>query len=366
MQVPTIDLVAQYRTIEKEIDAAVKRVFAHSHFVLGKELEQFEEKLTRYIGVKHALGVASGTDALFLSLFTLGVEAGDEVITTPFTFGATAEAIALLKAKPVFVDINPETFNIDTERIEEAITDRTKAILPVHLYGLCADMERLMRIAQKHNLKVIEDAAQAVGSRIGSIKAGCFGDITGLSFYPTKNLGAAGDGGAILTNDEGLYERMKILRVHGINEKYHYQIIGFNNRLDALQAAVLGVKLDHLDGWNERRREIASHYTDALKDLVKVPAEPADFYSVYHQYTIRTDRRDQLKEHLAKKEIGAAIHYPAPLHLQPAFSYLGHKQGDFPEAERAATEVLSLPLYPELSDEQVAHVAEQTASFFKG
>jgi dTDP-4-amino-4,6-dideoxygalactose transaminase len=366
MDVPTIDLVAQYRTIEKEVDAAVKRVFSHSHFVLGKELEQFEENLARYAGVKYALGVASGTDALFLSLFSLGIGDGDEVITTPFTFGATAEVVALLKAKPVFVDIDSETFNIDPEGVRRAITERTKAILPVHLYGLCADMDAIMDIAGKNRLKVIEDAAQAVGARIGKTKAGCFADITGLSFYPTKNLGAAGDGGAILTNDDALYERLRILRVHGIKEKYHYQTIGFNNRLDAVQAAVLGVKLNHLDAWNERRRAIAARYSGALKEYVRVPAEPDGFYSVYHQYTIRCERRDQLQEYLGKHGIGAAVHYPAALHLQPAFSYLRHKKGDFPEAEKAAEEVLSLPMYPELTDEQIASVIEHALSFFKG
>lgn len=366
MHVPTIDLGAQYRTIQKEIDDALKRVFTHCHFVLGKELERFEGKLAQYIGTDYALGVASGTDALFLSLFAMGIGEGDEVITTPFTFGATAEVIALLKAKPVFVDIDGETMNVDPEKVAAAITGNTKAILPVHLYGLCADMDAIMDIANKHGLKVIEDAAQAVGSRIGAKKAGCFGDITGLSFYPTKNLGAAGDGGAILTNDEELYENIRILRVHGIEEKYQYQIIGFNNRLDALQAAVLSVKLDHLDGWNERRRTIASQYTNVMKSYVRVPAEPAGFYSVYHQYTIRTDRRDQLKEHLGKNGVGAAIHYPSPLHLQPAFAYLEHTKGDFPEAERAAEEVLSFPLYPELTDEQVTYVIEQAVSFFDG
>jgi dTDP-4-amino-4,6-dideoxygalactose transaminase len=364
MRIPTIDLVAQYRTIEEEVDRAVKRVFTHSHFVLGSELEQFEEKLARYAGVKHALGVSSGTDALFLSLFALGVEGGDEVITTPFTFGATAEVVALLKAKPVFVDIDPETFNIDAGGIEKVITERSRAILPVHLYGLCADMDAINEIAQRNDLKVIEDAAQAVGSQIGDKKAGCFGDITGLSFYPTKNLGAAGDGGALLTNDDGLYEKIKILRVHGIKEKYQYEIVGFNNRLDALQAAVLTVKLDHLDGWNERRREIAAIYSDGLKNHVKVPVEPQGFYSVYHQYTIRTDRRERLKEHLEKHDIGTAVHYPLPLHLQPAFSYLNYKKGDFPEAERAAEEVLSLPMYPELTDEQVGYVIEKVVLFF--
>jgi dTDP-4-amino-4,6-dideoxygalactose transaminase len=366
MQIPTIDLVAQYRSIQKEIDDTVKRVFSHSHFVLGEELGRFEERLARYIGVKYALGVASGTDALFLSLFALGVKEGDEVITTPFTFGATAEVVALLKAKPVFVDIDAETFNIDIERIEDAVSDRTRAIIPVHLYGLCADMHGINEVARRHNLKVIEDAAQAVGSRIGSKKAGCFGHVTGLSFYPTKNLGAAGDGGAILSDDEALFERIKILRVHGIEEKYHYRIIGFNNRLDTVQAAVLLVKLDHLDAWNGRRREIARRYTEGLKAFVKVPVEPEGFHSVYHQYTIRTERREELKEYLGNHGVGAAIHYPAPLHLQPAFSYLDHKKGDFPEAEKAAQEVLSLPMYPELSDEQVSYVIAQVNSFFKG
>ncbi len=364
MNVAIIDLVAQYKTIEKEVDEAVKQVFTNCHFVLGEALEQFERMLAEFSGVKHALGVTSGTDALFLSLFTLGVGEGDEVITTPFTFGATAEVIALLKAKPVFADIDAETFNIDIGAVEQAITERTKVMLPVHLYGLCADMDGIMALARERDLKVVEDAAQAVGSKIGSEKAGSFGDSTGLSFYPTKNLGAAGDGGAVLTNDDEIYETIKALRVHGIQRKYHYERIGFNNRLDTIQAAILSVKLKHLDAWNERRRQIAALYSAGLKEYVKVPVEPEGFHSVYHQYTIRTDKREQLMEHLRKQGVGAAIHYPVPLHLQPAFAYLEYKKGDFPEAEKAAEEVLSLPVHPELTDEQVGYVIEQIVSFF--
>ena len=364
MQVPIIDLVTQYKNLEKEIDIAVKRVFLHSHFVFGKELESFEEKLVRYTGVKFALGVANGTDALLISLYALGIKGNDEVITTPFTFISTAEVIALLRAKPVFVDVEEESLNIDPALIEEAITDETKVILPVHLYGLCADMEKILEIARKHNLRIVEDAAQAIGAKFNEKMAGSFGDIAGLSFFPTKNLGAAGDGGAILTDASELYEKIKLLRVHGSNEKYYYQSIGFNNRLDAIQAAVLSVKLKYLDSWNKRRREIAFKYTSSIKDYVKVPFEPEGYYSVFHQYTIRTEERDRLKEFLNKRGISTAIHYPLPLHLQPALECLGYKKGDFPVAEKAANEVLSLPLYPELTDDMVDYVIESILEFF--
>lgn len=364
MKIPIIDLVSTYKNLEKEIDDAVKKVFSHSHFVLGKELDSFEAMLSQYIGAKFALGVANGTDALLLSLYALGIEEGDEVITTPFSFIATAEVIALLRAKPVFVDVEEETLNINPDLIEKAISERTKAILPVHLFGLCADMKRIMEIAQKHNLKVIEDAAQAIGARLNDIKAGNLGDIAGLSFFPTKNLGAAGDGGAILTDDDKLYKKIKLLRVHGSEKKYFHHFIGFNNRLDVLQAAVLSVKFKYLDEWNERRRKIAARYTSSFKKYVKTPIEPEGYYSVFHQYTIRTDERDRLKEHLLEKGISAAIHYPVPLHLQPAFEYLGYEKGDFPVTERAGDVVLSIPVYPELTDEMVEYVIENVLGFF--
>lgn len=364
MQVPIIDLVSQYKNLEKEIDNAVKRVFSHSYFVFGKELESFEEQLSKYAGTKFALGVANGTDALLLSLYALGIKEGDEVITTPFTFISTAEVIALLRAKPVFVDVEEESLNVDPNLIEKAITERTKAILPVHLFGLCADMKSIMDIAQKHNLKVVEDAAQAIGATLYDKMAGGLGDIAGFSFFPTKNLGAAGDAGAILTNDEKLYEKIRLLRVHGSHKKYYHQFIGFNNRLDAIQAALLSVKLKYVDSWNERRREIAAKYTSLLNTYVKTPSEPEGYYSVYHQYTIRTEERDRLKAFMNERGVSTAIHYPLPLHLQLAFEYLGYKKGDFPVAEKACGEVLSLPVYPELTDEMVDYVIETISGFF--
>ncbi len=364
MQVPIIDLVSQYKNLEKEIDNAVKRVFSHSYFVFGKELESFEEQLSKYAGTKFALGVANGTDALLLSLYALGIKEGDEVITTPFTFISTAEVIALLRAKPVFVDVEEESLNIDPNLIEKAITERTKVILPVHLFGLCADMKSIIDIAQKHNLKVVEDAAQAIGATLYDKMAGGLGDIAGFSFFPTKNLGAAGDAGAILTNDEKLYEKIRLLRVHGSHKKYYHQFIGFNNRLDAIQAALLSVKLKYVDSWNKRRREIAAKYTSSLNTYLKTPSEPEGYYSVYHQYTIRTGERDRLKAFMNERGVSTAIHYPLPLHLQLAFEYLGYKKGDFPVAEKACGEVLSLPVYPELTDEMVDYVIETISGFF--
>ncbi len=366
MHVPIIDLITQYENLKKEIDEAVTKVFAHSHFVFGKELETFENELSQYTGSKYALGVANGTDALLLSLFAMGIKEGDEVLTTPFTFIATAEVIALLRAKPVFVDVEEKTLNINPELIDEKITIRTKAILPVHLYGQCADMGSIMDIARKKNVYVVEDAAQAIGAQIQDKKAGSFGDSAGLSFFPTKNLGAAGDGGAILTDDRKLCETIKLLRVHGSDRKYYHSTIGFNNRLDVIQAALLSVKLKYLDSWNEKRRAIASRYTAALKQWVRTPFEPEGYYSVYHQYTIRTPARDQLKRFLEEQGISSAIHYPVAIHLQPAFSHLGYKKGDFPVTEKATEEVLSLPMYPELTDEQVTYVIEQAVSFFHG
>jgi dTDP-4-amino-4,6-dideoxygalactose transaminase len=366
MKVPIIDLVSQYKKLEEEIDGAVKKVFSHSYFVLGKELEEFENKLTEYIGTKFALGVSSGTDGLLLSLYTLGVKEGDEVITAPFTFMATAEAIVLLKARPVFVDIDEETMNLNADNIENALSEHTKVIIPVHLYGLCADMEAINIVATKHRVKVVEDAAQAIGATLNGKMAGGFGDTGVLSFFPTKNMGAAGDGGAILTNNEELHTMMKLLRVHGSGKKYYHDIIGFNSRLDVIQAAVLLVKLKYLDSWNERRREIASQYSKSLSQYVKTPREPDGYYSVFHQYTVRTNRRDELQRFLAEKGVSSAIHYPLPLHLQPALKYLGYRKGDFPVTEKAAKEVLSLPVYPELKDEHVEYIIDTVKHFFEG
>lgn len=364
MRIPIIDLVKQYKNIEKEIDKAVKRVLSHSQFVFGEELKCFEEKLAKYINTNYALGVSSGTDALLLALHSLGIKEGDEVITTPFTFISTAEVIVLLRAKPVFVDIEEETLNINPELIEPAITKNTKAILPVHIFGLCADMKRILKIADKYNLKIVEDAAQAIGAKFDNKMAGSFGDVAGLSFFPTKNLGGAGDGGAIVTNDKELYEKIKPLRVHGSEEKYYHNFVGFNNRLDAIQAAMLSVKINYIDTWNKRRREIIKRYNNELSEVVRTPVEPEGYYSVFHQYTIRTKDRDKLKEYLGEQGISTAIHYPLPLHVQQALKFLGYGKGDFPVAEKACNEVLSIPVYPEMTDEMVEYVIENILQFF--
>ena len=365
MKVPIINLTMQYEKYREEIDNAIRRVFSHSHFVFGEELENFEKELSRYVGVKFALGVANGTDALLLSLYALGVGEGDEVITTPFTFFATAEVIAMLHAKPVFVDIEDNSMNINPELITDAITSHTKVIIPVHLFGRCAAMNRIMDIAKKNNLFVVEDAAQAIGARFNDKMAGSFGDAAGMSFFPTKNLGAAGDAGAILTNGVELYEKIKKLRMHGADKKYFHRFIGFNNRMDAIQAAVLSVKIKYIDEWNKRRREIADKYTLSLKPYVWTPINTEGYFSVYHQYTIRTHNRNELKDYLKERGVSTAIHYPIPLHLQPAFAYLGYKKGDLPVAERVADEVLSLPIYPEMTDRMVDFVIESVLQFFK-
>ncbi len=375
MKVPLLDLRAQYRAIKDEIAESLNRVLESQMFILGGEVQSFEEKMAEKLGAKHAVGVASGTDALLLSLKAAGVGADDEVITTPFTFFATAGTIWNLGAKPVFVDIEPDTFNIDPELIEAKVGSRTKAIVPVHLFGQCAKMARVLDVAAGGGLAVIEDAAQAVGAtysldrQAGTVKAGtrCAGTMGAsgaLSFFPSKNLGGYGDGGMVLTQRDDVAERLRLLRVHGSKPKYYHKIVGFNSRLDALQAAILNVKLGHLDGWSEARRAKAKRY-DALFEgsAVVRPAVDAANTHIYHQYTIRVPQRDGLRAHLASKEIGTEVYYPVPLHLQECFSSLGYRAGDFPEAEKAAAECLSLPVYPELTDEQQDYVARSVLEF---
>lgn len=355
MRIPLVDLVAQYHSIKDEIDGAIKRVIESGRFILGEEVLAFEDELARYCGGKVAIGVGSGTDALLLSLMALGVGRGDEVITTPFTFCATAEVISLLGARPVFVDIDPETYNIDPSKIKAAITPRTKVIIPVHLYGQPADMDPIIGIAQRYGLKVVEDCAQAIGAEYRGRKVGTIGDVGCFSFFPAKNLGAYGDGGACVTMDPELGERIMTLRVHGARERYIHEMVGINSRLDALQAAILRVKLTHLEEWTTRRREIAKIYNDELNG-VDVPKERFGTRHVYNQYTIRVMGRDRIMDHLKNRGVSSAIHYPRPLHLQGAFSYLGYREGDFPQSELASREVLSLPIYPELKDEEVRFV----------
>jgi UDP-2-acetamido-2-deoxy-ribo-hexuluronate aminotransferase len=362
-----LDLKRQYHDIKEDIDKAIKRVLDKGVFIGGQEIDSFEKEIAEYSGRRFGVGVNSGTDALFLSLKALGISKGDEVITTPFTFIATAEAVVNLRAKPVFVDINTETFNIDESKIEEKITERTKAIMPVHLFGQMANMEKIMGIAKKHNLKVVEDAAQAIGAELGGRKAGSFGDAGCFSFFPSKNLGCFGDGGMIVTNNENLAENARLLKNHGSSkkEKYLNQTLGINSRLDSLQAAALRAKLKYLDSWNEKRAENADIYDQELRGIVETPFVAENRKHIYNQYTVKAEKRDELKDYLKEKGIPSMIYYPLGLHLQPAFSYLGHKEGDFPETEKASKQVLSLPIYPELLKQEIKQVTEVIKEFYE-
>jgi dTDP-4-amino-4,6-dideoxygalactose transaminase len=357
--VPALNLKAQYQSIKDEIEPAVLRLFESQMFVMGPEVEKLEGELAEYCGVARGIGCASGTDALLLPLLARGIGAGDEVITSPYSFFATAGSIWRTGARPVFVDIEPDTYNIDPARIEAAITPRTRAIIPVHLYGQTADMDPICEIARKHGLPVIEDAAQAIGAAYKGKRAGALADVAALSFYPSKNLGGFGDGGMIMTDDPVLARSMARLRVHGMEPKYYHHEVGINSRLDALQAAVLRVKLGHLDEWTQKRREVAARYdglfdVQGLTDLISLPREREGYFHVFNQYVIRVPGplRDPLRDFLAARQIGTEVYYPVPLHLQPCFAELGHRPGDFPIAESAARETLALPLYPELLDEQ--------------
>ena len=358
MQVPLLDLKAQYAAIRDEVARAIDKVCESQSFALGPAVAEFEENVAAYCGSEFAIGVSSGTDALLISLMALGVEPGDEVITTPFTFFATAGSVMRVGAKPVFVDVDPDSFNIDPSAIEEKITEKTKAIIPVHLFGQIADMNAVTEIARRHRLAVIEDAAQAIGASNGGTTAGNFGDCGCFSFYPTKNLGCFGDGGLVTTNCEDTAEKIKILRNHGQDPVYFYKVIGGNFRLDGIQGAVLNVKLKYLDSWNDKRRHNAALYDGLFADSpVKTPRIEEDNVSIYHQYTVTVPERDTLQKFLADNRIGSAVFYPKPLHLQDCFAELGYKQGDLPIAERLCSEVLSLPVYPELSPEQIEYVA---------
>jgi len=367
-----INLSAQYKSIKNSVNSAVFKTLKSGSFILGKNVKTFEEKISKLVGAKYAVGVNSGTDALFLSLKALDIGSGDEVITTPFSFIATAEVIANCGARPVFVDIEPETFNIDADKIEGVITKRTKAIIPVHLYGQMADMDKIMRIAKSKRLYVIEDAAQAIGAsqRINMNgkwrMAGSIGTIGCFSFFPTKNLSAAGDAGMAVTNNKKIAERLRMLRNHGAKFKYYHELLGYSSRLDEIQAAILLVKLSHLSKWNRARQRIANQYRKAFSQISDVfPPVTADSnVHVFHQYTIRIPHRDALKEYLGKRGIPTAVHYPLPLHFQPALKYLGYKKGDFPEAERVAHEVISLPIYPELTAADINRVIKTVKTFF--
>jgi dTDP-4-amino-4,6-dideoxygalactose transaminase len=372
MQVPLLDLKRQHEELREELREAVGRVLDSQQFILGEDVRRLEEELAAYTRARHAVGCGSGSDALLLALLALDVGRDDEVVTTPFTFFATAGAIARTGARPVFADIEPRTYNVDPARVEEVLTERTRAILPVHLYGQCAETEALVRACEARALPVIEDAAQAIGAEdVTGRRAGSIGAIGCFSFYPTKNLGAAGEAGLVTTNTDALAERLRRLRVHGGATEYHHEEVGFNSRLDTIQAAVLRVKLPHLDRWSDARRERAETYTrmlseTGLEEFVTPPYVVAGARHIFHQYVIRVHdgRRDALLEHLKTNGVGTKIYYPVPLHMQPCFAYLGHKEGDFPESERAARETLALPIYPELTREQQEYVVETVRRFF--
>lgn len=363
--IPILDLKAQYESIKDEINAAMAGVLESTQFILGPAVRDLEQRVAAYCGCQYGVGVASGTDALRLTLTALGIGSGDEVITTPFTFIATANTISHCGARPVFVDIDPRTYNIDPAAIEAAITRHTKAIVPVHLYGQPADMDPIMELAEAHGLCVIEDAAQAIGARYRGRRVGSIGHAGCLSFYPTKNLGAYGDGGMMVTNDAVLAEEVDILRRQGGKKKYHAEVLGFNSRLDSLQAAILGVKLKYLDTWNEARRQVAQRYNELLANLpVTTPYESPDVYHVYHQYTIRALERDALAAYLKERGIRTMVYYPVPLHLQGLYADLGYGEGSLPASEAAGREVLSLPMYPELTEAQQMEIASAIREFY--
>jgi dTDP-4-amino-4,6-dideoxygalactose transaminase len=365
--VPQLDLAAQYAAIGAEIRAAVDKVLASQHFILGSEGAALEREIAQLCGVAHGVGVASGTDALILALRACGVHAGDEVIIPPFTFVATASAVNALGAKPVFADIRPDTYNIDPSDLARRVTPKTKVIVAVHLYGLSADMDPLLSFARAHDLKVVEDNAQAIGATYKGRPTGSMGDLACLSFYPTKNLGAYGDAGMIVTNSSALDARLRTLRNHGQSARYVSNEPGWNSRLDEIQAAILRVKLRHLPAWQGARQSHAEAYSKLLLGIpgIAPPLVPERYQHVFHQYTIRVENRDALQQALNARNIGNAVYYPVPLHLQPLYAMLGHKLGDFPHAEHAANEVISLPMYPELRPEQITRVAEAVAEFVK-
>jgi len=364
LAIPMANPKAQYVALREEIASAVQSVFDSCQFILGPNVSALEEEVSRTCGARFGIAVNSGTDAIVIALAAAGVGPGDEVVTTPFTFVATAEAVMIVGATPVFIDIDPGDFNLDPDLIEDKITSRTKAILPVHLYGQCAEIERIEEIARRHGLKLISDGAQAIGSKHKGKGIGAYGDAATLSFYPTKNLGGAGDGGMVLTNREDVAEKAKSMRFHGTDGSFAYQsfglaqYVGFCSRLDEIQAAVLRVKLKRLDQWNAARAANAAYYIDALEGLpLELPVAKPENHHAYHQFTVRFARRDELKAKLAERGVGAAVFYPSPLHLQRAYARLGYKPGDFPEAEKAASEVLSLPVFPELSPDDRETVA---------
>ena len=366
MKVPLLDLKAQYLAIKAEVDAAIAEVMESQHFILGPKVEECEKALARYCDCSHAIGMSSGSDALLACLMAENIGLGDEVITTTYTFFATAGAIARLGATPVFVDIDPATYNLDTAQLESRVTNKTRAIIPVYLYGQMADMDAVLHVTEKHGLIVIEDAAQAIGARHRGRQAGTFGHYGCFSFFPSKNLGAAGDGGMVVTNDAQRAEKLRVLRGHGAKPKYHHKIIGGNFRLDAIQAAVVSAKLPHLDDWTTARQRNAKQYDRLLGEAgvpIGLPKVATDRH-IFNQYVIRTSKRDELQAYLQKKGVGTEVYYPVPMHLQECFAYLGHVAGSFPESERAAKETLALPIHPELTELQARYVVDCIRDFF--
>jgi dTDP-4-amino-4,6-dideoxygalactose transaminase len=368
MNIPMLDLSEQYQGLKDEILAALDEVMSSSRFILGDNVKKLEADIAEFSNVKHGVGVGNGSDAIHIALQAAGVQAGDEVITTAFTFFATGGSIVRAGATPVFVDIDPVTFNIDPAKVKEAITDKTKAIIPVHLYGQMADMEELRKIADEHNLIIVEDGAQAIGAKQNGKTVGELGDAATYSFFPTKNLGAYGDAGMVVTNNDDIAEKSRVIRVHGSKPKYYHHVLGVNSRLDELQAAVLNVKFPHLNEWSEQRREHAEYYTHLLNEQVgehvTTPVEKEGNYHVFHQYTIRVEKRDELQAFLKENGVQTMIYYPLPLHVQPVFKDLGYKEGDLPIAEKAAKEALSLPMFPELKKEQQDYIVEKIKEFF--
>jgi dTDP-4-amino-4,6-dideoxygalactose transaminase len=363
--IPYLDLPAQTRTIRKEVDAAIARTIDNCSFCLGPDVAQFEKDFARFCGAKHCVGFNSGTSALHVALLLLNVGPGDEVITTPYTFIATSWAISYVGARPVFVDVEDATFNLNPKLVERAITPRTRAVMPVHLYGHPADLDPLLEMCRKHKLPLVEDACQAHAAQYRGKTVGTFGAISGFSFYPGKNLGAYGEGGALITDNEAYAARARALREHGSTERYYHDEIGFNYRMEGIQGAVLGVKLKYLDQWTQERRRVAHRYHELLADTpLQLPREAEYAESAYHLYVVRHPRRDEIKKHLEAKRIGCALHYPLPLHLQKCYANLGYKAGDFPVAEKAARECLSLPIYPEMTEGQIQRVADVVKEFF--
>jgi len=365
--IPIFDLKRQYESIKEEIDEAIARVLEKGYFILGEEVQGFEQEFARYVGAEYGVGVGSGTEALHLSLLALGIGQEDEVITVSTAAVPTVSAISQAGAKPILVDINPETYTMDISKLEAAITPKTKAVIPIHLYGNVVDMDPLMNFARKNNLAVIEDACQAHGAEYKGERVGAIGNLGAFSFYPTKNLGGYGDGGIIVTNDEALAQKVRLLRFYGMTDqdKYIHIIKGINSRLDEMQAAILRVKLKHLDEWNNSRRAKAALYHQLLPhNYLHLPYEPPYAKHIYHLYVIRTERRDELRSYLKAHNIGTLIRYPIPIHLQPSYSDLNLSKGSFPCAEKCAKEILSLPLFPELSEEEIQYVAKTISNFF--